>query len=847
MDFFKSKINEVRDILRKDGVVGIDSISHCVAFYILRCLDDELCEKLNIPLKYTFDNFNKADDGLTLLDHGKLAEKFYLKGDANCFVYVLVNVFKFNAIRQYGIKTSIYLERIYNIFAQVNPKELNIDCDVVGTIYEIHLATGTTGSGMRDLGQYFTHRKVIRFMVELCAPRVINGKVETILDPAMGTGGFLTMATKYLNENYAKQNPGKKINWEKNQANIIGFDISESVQSLAYINLLLENGNLFNNIKVHDTLHKDLVLDDVHLELVDIILANMPFGLKNIVHADCCSRIVDLKIRGTKAEPLFLQLMMISLKAGGRCAVVVPDGVLFNDAKLHVETRKYLIEKLNLKKIISLEGDFFMNTGVKSSILYFVNDGTTVETEFSKIKLVNDAIVEESIKKVKKDALVKTGYSLFVNKFLESKERKLEGMDYKKLGDICEVLNGYAFKSTDYTTNENSDIKIITIKNVDDNVSLNNCELIKSNEKYSKYIVKKNDILISLTGNIKIGIYNHEEIAYLNQRVIKLYNFDNDITKKYVYYFMKYNCVSRLQNNAKGSIQSNISSAEVMDIEIPIPSLELQQQIVDILDADFAIINANKKLIEMYETRKKNIIFAGTLNVSLKLLSDICSTSQGTYITPEMKTATGNIPVYGGGDISSYIDKHNRENDIVIAKDGVSLNCVRFVTDKFFLNHHGWTLNIIPSSNVSKKYLYYILHANQHKIYSLAAGSAQKGINQKNFYSIEIPIPTPEIQSQIVAQCESIDALIANLTREIETIESSKVLNKMLESITTSTTSVTSESVDEVVPAAVAAAATSSSSVSDTVETVDKPKKPINKKPIIKKSSVTIPEPEIHE
>ena len=62
MEAFKSKINAVRDILRKDGVTGIDSITHCVAFYILRNLDIELCEKLNIPVKFAYCNFNKDDN-----------------------------------------------------------------------------------------------------------------------------------------------------------------------------------------------------------------------------------------------------------------------------------------------------------------------------------------------------------------------------------------------------------------------------------------------------------------------------------------------------------------------------------------------------------------------------------------------------------------------------------------------------------------------------------------------------------------------------------------------------------------------------------------------------------------
>ena len=79
-------------------------------------------------------------------------------------------------------------------------------------------------------------------------------------------------------------------------------------------------------------------------------MANEPFGIKNIIYKNVCKRIKELKIDGTKAEPLFLQLMAQSLNKNGRCAVIVPDGVLSNKAELHKETRKHLCNNLNLMK-----------------------------------------------------------------------------------------------------------------------------------------------------------------------------------------------------------------------------------------------------------------------------------------------------------------------------------------------------------------------------------------------------------------------------------------------------------------------------------------------------------------
>jgi type I restriction enzyme S subunit len=126
----------------------------------------------------------------------------------------------------------------------------------------------------------------------------------------------------------------------------------------------------------------------------------------------------------------------------------------------------------------------------------------------------------------------------------------------------------------------------------------------------------------------------------------------------------------------------------------------------------------------------------------------------------------GDYPVYGGGNISYYINQYNREDDIIIAKDGVSIECVRYEKNKFFLNHHGWTL--ICNEQIIKKYLFYYLQSIQDKLLSIANGTAQLGINQENFYKIKIPIPSLEKQNKIVEYLDYNNEIIKNLEKEIE-------------------------------------------------------------------------------
>ena len=153
-------------------------------------------------------------------------------------------------------------------------------------------------------------------------------------------------------------------------------------------------------------------------------------------------------------------------------------------------------------------------------------------------------------------------------------------------------------------------------------------------------------------------------------------------------------------------------------------------------------------------------------------LGDIIELETGTYITKKT-SEEGPYPVYGGGGISSYIAQHNRENKFVIAKDGVSEICARFVHGKFFLNHHGWTFHT-TKENINYQYVGHWLLNNQSSIYALAVGTAQKGINQEAFLSLEIPLPSLERQQQIV---EAIDGW-ASLAQQEEV--ALKILEKQM-------------------------------------------------------------------
>ena len=178
----------------------------------------------------------------------------------------------------------------------------------------------------------------------------------------------------------------------------------------------------------------------------------------------------------------------------------------------------------------------------------------------------------------------------------------------------------------------------------------------------------------------------------------------------------------------------------------------------DDLEARFCSWNPQDYLVDEHAETMK-----GKSVCEWKKLSNVVDIIPGEYIT-KTTSEKGEYPVYGGGDVSNYINKYNRENKLVVAKDGVSNECIRKVNGKFWLNHHGWTFNVIDA-RLSEAYFNHIMLQMQQSIIRLCIGGAQQGINQASFKRVEIPVPSLEIQNETVAELDELGADKDALTR----------------------------------------------------------------------------------
>jgi type I restriction-modification system DNA methylase subunit len=616
MTNFEQTITQIRNILRSVGITGMESINHCITFIIIKYMTTQTCENLNIPIEFSYENLKQMIESETISNDDVYKLVCNRIPNEKCILTFIHSKFGFTNIK-FKLESIDNFIKIIKLVDTLDLEQLEIDKDIIGTIYELHLKTGSAGGGMRDLGQYFTHRSVIEYMIGLCDPKMIGDKIEKIIDPTCGTGGFLTMTVKYLNKKY------QNIDWEKNSDRLIGFDLDENVVNITKINLLIEAKTHMDKIICRDTLYNDMKITEEQGELMaDVLLCNEPMGIMNLQHANCCDRIKNLKIRGTKAEPLFLQLFMEALNVNGRCAVVVPDGVLFNESNLHQGTRKKLIEEFNLVKVIALnDKEFFLNTGVQTSILYFENNGKTTNTTFSSISLSDNELVEEHIMDVNYDTLVKNNYSLFINKYKVSLENRIDGIEYKKLGDICTFLPK-SKRPASFGKNI-GEFEFFT-----SSMKIKKCDVID---------YKQLSLIIGTGGNANIKIGENFSCSSDNF----LLTTDNEITIKYIYYYLSCN-IHLLQNGFSGSTIKHLSKDFTKELEIPFPSLEVQYASVE----KFNIIKNIKlklKNLENIINNDQSHILATLISNSNKECANYCDNLQMMIDKLEENIVNNNI------------------------------------------------------------------------------------------------------------------------------------------------------------------------------------------------------------
>lgn len=370
---------------------------------------------------------------------------------------------KYMADAIFKLPTPLLLEKVVTAMDGIYEQMAQLKtADTRGDVYEYLLSKIAT-AGLN--GQFRTPRHIIRMMVELMQPK----PSDTICDPACGTSGFLVAASDYLKENCKNEVFFNRQNKEHYMNHMFhGFDMDRTMLRIGAMNMMTHGvDNPF--IEYRDSL-SDQNPDRAQYSL---ILANPPF--KGSLDYDIVSADLLKVCKTKKTELLFLALFLRMLKVGGRCACIVPDGVLFGSSTAHRAIRRELVDGNRLEAVISMpSGVFKPYAGVSTAILIFTktghggtdkvwfydmkadgfslddkrspvadNDIPDIITRFRHLDAEADRLRTERSFLVPKQEIVDNGYDLSINKY---KKTEYKPVSYPPTSEIMAQIRELEMK-----------------------------------------------------------------------------------------------------------------------------------------------------------------------------------------------------------------------------------------------------------------------------------------------------------------------------------------------------------------------------------------------------------------
>ena len=478
----KNKIDGLWNVLATGGLTNplevIEQITYLMFIHDLDETDNKNakeCAMLGLPFKSIFAG--EIEVGDRTIDGQQLKWSTFRDLPANK-MYSIVQEWVFPFIKNlHSDKNSAYSKYMDDaIFKLPTPLILSkvVDCldeiyvlmgktneaDIRGDVYEYLLSKISTAG--RN-GQFRTPRHIIKMMVELMDPK----PGETICDPACGTCGFLVGASDYLRERYRNEILMNKENRDHYMNHMFyGFDMDRTMLRIGAMNMMT-HGVESPFIEYRDSLSDQNIDNDKY----SLILANPPF--KGSLDADSVSSDLLKVTKTKKTELLFLALFLRTLKVGGRCACIVPDGVLFGSSNAHKQIRKTLIENNRLEAVISMpSGVFKPYAGVSTGILVFTKtghggtdkvwfydmkaDGYSLDDKRTVVKEndIPDIIdrfnnLDKEVERkrteqsffVDKEEIVENDYDLSINKYKEAIYEKVEYPPTSEILADIETLN----------------------------------------------------------------------------------------------------------------------------------------------------------------------------------------------------------------------------------------------------------------------------------------------------------------------------------------------------------------------------------------------------------------------
>lgn len=656
-------------------------------------------------------------------------------------------------------------------------------------------------SAQGDAGQFRTPRHVIDFIVDVVDPT----PDDTVLDPACGTAGFLISAYKHILEKHTEvdKKTGKTkstltpIQRQKIMKNFEGYDISPEMVKLSRVNMYLHH---FKNPKIYeyDTLSREERWNDKF----SVILANPPFmspkgGIKP--HS-------RFSIQSSRSEVLFVDYFIEHLKQpNGRAGMIVPEGIIFQSGSAHRQIRENLI-KDGLYAVVSLPaGVFNPYSGVKTSILFFDNAVVKKTKKILFVKVENDGyslgaqrrpigqndltdalnvlqawrghilkgspLLENPIATaVEREEVTKTNdLNLSADYYKKTPVRKVGNWQMVTLDKVATFVRGVTFDKSDQKEIGKMILRASNIS-LEGKITFEDVIYVADSVKTKpEQVVIKGDILICMaSGSLdhvgKVAIASHDLEAFVGGFIGKLVA-KNVIIPEFLFEILNSEYVQeQIKKTASGININNLSWKKLAEIQVPLPPVEIQKVIVSEARDYRRIIDGSRKVVVSWKPR---IEFNSSW--AIKKIGDLVDT-----ITPPKKIqkseykSEGTYPVIdqSQNDIAGWTDDEstliNISTPAVIFGDHTCV--VKFLERPFAQGADG--IKILKTrESILPKYLFYSLLANP------LVPSGYK----RHFADLqrkEIPLPSTDIQLEIVKQIDIENGFIENNKKLIALYES---------------------------------------------------------------------------
>ena len=620
--------DEANNMLRGDGLrAGIERFGEFANILFLKLVSENEQIKRESGIVSKFDIASCSWDSIKNIAPSARIE--YI----NNTVYKRLNdLYKTEIFTPLTIRDETILKEIMD---KLDPLMLtDVDSDVKGDAFEYFLKAST--STKNDLGEYFTPRHIVKTMVRLVNPQI----GETVYDPFCGTGGFLIESFRHIYNNMARTEANLKT---LRESTVYGNEITNTAR-ITKMNMILA-GDGHSNIQMLDSLANPIdgteTYNDekgiIHHKGFDIVLANMPYSQKT-KHGN----LYDLP--STNGDSICVQHCIKAINSAaenGRMALVVPEGFLFR--KDLTKTREYLLNNCQLQSIISLpQGVFLPYTGVKTDIIYATKvnqkvklsqkkkdywyfevkcDGYTLDNHRRKLETPSDLSKYEEYRKLDRDQaddMIRVGFEVIpLNKVCQNsfilvgsryRESKKESAKYPliSLGDehYFSVCSGGTPSSSrpEYWNGGISWISLADLPADDFVTEIQSTERTISQEGLDNSNAKLlpiGSIVVSSRATIgRIGIAKTELATNQGFKNITIRDTGKIIPEYLAFVLTKKK--EEMIALASGATFKEISRENFCSLQIPLPPIEVQRQIVIELNGYRKVIAGAKEILNGY-------------------------------------------------------------------------------------------------------------------------------------------------------------------------------------------------------------------------------------------------------